>query len=92
MDTHLQEQPEESGELHICQPDLVAGKGQGADHLECHHTAHEGKPHVHGEQAQPVWVWEMQCLLYQHDVLLYQDDLRTEQENAVDIFPLDFSN
>lgn len=46
----------ESRELQVCQPDLGAREGHGADCPEC-------------DQAQPGWVWERQLLLDQPDLL-----------------------
>ncbi|KAK4827846.1 LOW QUALITY PROTEIN: hypothetical protein QYF61_021983 [Mycteria americana] len=78
-DAHLQEGLEGGlGELRACQSDLGAEEVYGADHLECHHTAHTGHP---GDQAQPAWVYERQdkvtCLV--------------DEGKAVDVVYLDFS-
>ena len=54
-------------ELQACQPDLDAGEGYKADHLECTHRACEGQP---GDQAQSARVHERQVLLDQPDLLL----------------------
>ena len=58
---------EDLGELQICQSDLGAREGYGADRLECHHTARTGQP---GDQAQPAWIYERQVLLEYPDLLL----------------------
>ena len=60
-DAHLQEKPEGgSRDLQVCQADLDAREGYGADHLECHHTTCTEQP---GDQAQSAWVYERQVLL-----------------------------
>lgn len=55
-----------SGELQVCQPDLGAMQGYGADHPEHNHAAHTGQP---GHQAQSRWVCERKVLLDQPDHL-----------------------
>lgn len=53
------------GELQVHQPDLGAGEGHGADHLEHPHAAPTGQP---GDQNQPPGIWEGQVLLNQSDL------------------------
>jgi len=59
-DAHLQAGPEGGPwELQACQPDLGAGEGYEADHVECHHAAHTGQL---GDQARSAGVYEWQVL------------------------------
>jgi len=59
-EAHLQEGPKGGFlKLQACQSVLNAGEGYGADHLECHHTAHTRQP---GDQAQSGLIYEQFCL------------------------------
>lgn len=55
-----------SKELQVCQPDLSAGQGYGADPLECDHKAPTGQ--------LAVQEWEMQVLPDQPDLRLQLDE------------------
>lgn len=66
--THSQEGLEggQIQELQVCQPDLSAGQGYGADPLECDHKAPTGQ--------LAVQEWEMQVLPDQPDLRLQLDE------------------
>ncbi|GAB0183603.1 mitochondrial enolase superfamily member 1 [Grus japonensis] len=70
MPTYKKGQKEDSA----CQSDLGACEHYGADHLECHRTAHKGQP---GDQAESAWVRE---IVFSFGPLTTRQTLRSYEE------------